>query len=404
MAQTTLSREVGVILLLFYGLGNILGAGIYVLVGKVAGIAGYFSVFAFLLACVIALFTALSYMELASRYPVSAGEAVYVQEGLGSRPLSIAFGLLIAMAGLISAATIAHGFAGYLSQFLLMDKELSILLLIAALVAISIASIKISVVIASLMTVLEIVGLLIIIYYGFDKITSPTIAVSTFVPRFSFADISVIIMGAFLAFYAFLGFEDMVNIAEEVKEPSKTFPIAIILALGISTLLYILIVIIALETLSIEELQASGAPFADIYKRLTGEGPVLISIIGSFAVINGALIQIIMASRIIYGMSAKGWLPSVFAKVSSKTKTPVHATLFVGGVTIVLSLSFDIVALASYTSMLILIVFTVVNISLIRIKSFSDTPEGVLQIPLWVPWTGMVLNVFLIIMELSLGS
>jgi basic amino acid/polyamine antiporter, APA family len=403
MAEVKLSREVGVILLLFYGLGNILGAGIYVLVGKVAGIAGYFSVLSFLLACVIALFTALSYMELASRYPVSAGEAVYVQEGLGSRPLSIAFGLLIATAGLVSAATIAHGFAGYLGQFMQINKEVSILLLIVLLVSISIASIKVSVVIASLMTVLEIAGLLMIIYYGSDKITTPTIAMSAFVPQFTLADISVIVMGAFLAFYAFIGFEDMVNIAEEVKEPSKTFPIAIILALGISTLLYILIVIVSLETLSIEELQSSQAPFADIYTKLTGKSPVLISVIGTFAVVNGALIQIIMASRVIYGMASKGWLPAFFAEVSVKTRTPVQATLFVGGVSIVLSLVFDVVSLASYTSMLILIVFSVVNISLIRIKSSSKTPQGVIQIPLWVPWSGMLLNILLIIIKLLFG-
>ena len=403
MARAKLSREVGVALLLFYGLGNILGAGIYVLVGKVVSIAGYFSVFAFALACVIALFTALSYMELASRYPFSAGEAVYVQEGIGSQTLSVGFGLLIATAGLVSAATIAHGFAGYISQVLEMNRELSILLLIVVLAAISIAGIKISVIIASVMTLLEIAGLLIIIYYGFDTITAPKIPFGSFVPQFSFADLSVIVLGAFLAFYAFLGFEDMVNIAEEVKEPSRTFPIAIALALGISTLLYILIVIVALETLSIKELQESQAPFADIYTRLTGEGPILISLIGSFAVVNGALIQMIMASRIIYGMAAKGWLPSVFSKISMKTKTPVYSTIFVAIVTITLSLLFDIVSLASYSSMLILIVFTVVNISLIRIKSSSVAPEGIVQVPLWVPWTGVILNMFLIIMKLLLG-
>ena len=403
MAQAKLSREVGVALLLFYGLGNILGAGIYVLVGKVVSISGYYSVFAFALACMIAFFTALSYMELASRYPVSAGVAVYVEEGIGFRPLSIGLGLLIATAGLASAATIAHGFAGYLSQFLQMDKELAILFLITVLVAISIAGIKLSVIIASVMTVVEIVGLLIIIYYGFDTITTPKIPFSSFIPQFSFSDLSVIVLGAFLAFYAFLGFEDMVNIAEEVKEPSKTFPIAITLALAISTLLYILIVIVALETLSIEELKRSEAPFADIYTRLTGEGPVLISLIGSFAVVNGALIQMIMASRIIYGMSAKGWLPSLFSKISVKTKTPVYSTIFVGAVTIALSLLFDIVSLASYSSMLILIVFTAVNISLIRIKSSSIAPKGVIQLPLWMPWTGVILNFFLIIMTLSLG-
>ena len=138
MNQVKLSREIGVTLLLFYGLGNILGAGIYVLVGKVAGIAGYFSVLSFLLACIIAVFTALSYTELASRYPVSAGAAVYIQEGLGYKLFSVGFGLLIAAAVLASAATIAHGFAGYLRQFIPIDKELAIFLLIFALVGISV--------------------------------------------------------------------------------------------------------------------------------------------------------------------------------------------------------------------------------------------------------------------------
>ncbi len=401
MAQAKLSREVGIALLLFYGLGNILGAGIYVLVGKVIGIAGYFSILSFLLACVIAIFTAFSYMELASRYPVSAGAAVYIKEGLGSTPLSLVFGLLMATAALVSAAAIAHGFAGYVGQFVEVNKEISMLLLISVLVAIAISSIKISVVFASVLTVFEIIGLLMIIYYGFDKITNPMIVFSEFIPSFRFSDISILFLGAFLAFYAFLGFEDMVNIAEEVKEPSKAFPIAIALALFIATLLYILIVLVALETLSLQELQSSNAPFADIYKKLTGTDPLLISMIGSIAVINGALIQIIMASRIIYGMASNGWLPSFFSKVSSQTKTPVLSTLFVGLVTIVFSLVFDIVALASYTSMLILIVFTLVNISLIKVKSSGPAPKGIVQIPLWVPWCGVALNLLLLIMTLS---
>lgn len=402
MGKTRLSRDVGLILLLFYGLGNILGAGIYVLVGKVAGIAGYFSVLAFLLACIIAVFTALSYMELSSRYPVSAGAAVYIQEGLGYQTLSVTFGLLIGTAALISAAAISHGFAGYLDHFIEIDQDISALLLISILVAIAIVSIKLSVVFASLLTVLEIGGLLIIIYYGFDKIISPQTSFTAFIPEFRFSDLSLVVLGAFLAFYAFLGFEDMVNIAEEVKDPSRTYPLAIILALGISTLLYILIVLIALESLSQSELQESTAPFSDIYQRLTGEPPVLISIIGTFAVINGALIQIIMASRILYGMAAKGWLPSVFSQVYVRTKTPVNATLFVGLVTMLFSLSFDIVALASYTSTLILIVFTLVNLSLIRIKSSVPSPEGVIRIPSWVPWIGMGLNLLLLGMKLIL--
>ncbi len=404
MRQVKLSRKVGLFLLLFYGLGNILGAGIYVLVGKVAGIAGYHSVFAFLLACVIALFTALSYMELASRYPVSAGVALYIQEGIGFKALSVSFGLIIAAAVLISAAAIAHGFAGYLSQIVSIDNTLAMVVLILFLAIIAIIGIKTSVVIASILTVIEISGLLLLIYHGFDKITHPTIRFSEHLPQGNFQDLSVVFLGAFLAFYAFLGFEDMVNIAEEVKEPRKTFPLAIILALGISTLLYVLIIIVALESLSLQELQDSQAPFSDIYAKLTGKDPFVISAIAAFAVLNGALIQIIMASRILYGMAEKGWLPSFLAQLSPWTSTPVSATILVAAATILFALLFDLVDLAGYTSMLILIIFTLVNISLIKIKRREPSPKGVISIPMWVPWCGLALNLLLIGMQLFLDK
>lgn len=400
MTKVKLSREVGMLLLLFYGLGNILGAGIYVLVGKVVGVSGYFSVSAFFLACVIVLFTALSYMELASRYPISAGEAVYIEKGLGYTKLSIGVGLLIATAGMFSAAAISHGFTGYLNQLVPVNKELSIVLLVFVLVAVSIIGIKLSVIVVSILTLIEIFGLVLIIYYGFDNILHPTIAFDAFIPSFRFSDLSSLFFGAFLAFYAFLGFEDMVNIAEEVKEPSKTFPVAIIMALAISTLLYILVVLVALETLTLDELQNSSAPFADIYKRLTGDEAVLISMIGSFAVINGALIQMVMASRIIYGMAKKGWLPSSLAAVSKKTKTPIRATLLVGMITMTFALLYDIVSLASLTSLLILIVFTLVNISLIKIKSVRTPSKGIIEVPVWVPWCAVILNLLLIGMQL----
>lgn len=400
MSRVKLSREIGVFLLLFYGLGNILGAGIYVLVGKVAGISGYFTVFAFLLACIIALFTALSYMELASRYPVSAGAAVYIQEGIGFKPLSIGFGLLIMSAGLLSAATISHGFAGYLNQFVKIDEKIAIVLLIVLLVSISIKGIKASVIAATILTLIEVFGLLLIVYYGFGEITDPSISYTAFVPTFEFSEISLIFFGAFLAFYAFVGFEDMVNIAEEVKEPSKTFPIAITLALAISTVLYVLIVIVALQTLPLDELQKSSAPFSDIYKKLTGQDPIVISIIAIFAVINGALIQIIMGSRILYGMARKGWLYASLAEVSSLTKTPIKATLLAGVITVVFALLFDIVSLASFSSMLTLVIFTLINVSLIRIKHTVPAPKGVIELPLWMPWCGVVLNLLLVGMTL----
>ncbi|PHR58173.1 MAG: amino acid permease [Arcobacter sp.] len=398
--QVKLSRELGLGLLLFYGLGNIVGAGIYVLVGKVAGLAGYLSLLSFIVACVIALFTALSYAELASRYPVSAAEAVYMQEGIGNKFLSIAVGFMIILAGLLSAAVIAQGFVGYLNQFIEINASLAIILLIFILTIISIIGIKQSVVVATVFTVIGLFGLLFIIFLGFDNILHPSVPYVQFSPTLSFTDINVIFLGSFLAFYAFIGFEDMVNVAEEVTEPKKIFPLAIILALAISTLLYILIVLVALQTLSLQALEDSTAPFADMYKSLTGKDPILISIIGIFAIVNGALIQLIMASRMVYGMAKNTWLPSFFTQVSAKTKTPIRASVVVALITIGFSLFLDIVSLASLTSMLILIIFTLVNITLILIKSKKIAPKGIMQVPIWVPYCGVVLNLVLISMKL----
>jgi len=396
MIKSKLSRELGVALLLFYGLGNILGAGIYVLVGKVAGVAGYSSVLSFVVACIIAIFTALSYMELASRYPVSSGEAVYIKEGIGSKNLAIASGIFIALAGLISAAALSHGFVGYLSEFISIPVPFSITMIILLLVLLSIKGIKASIIMASIFTAIEIFGLLLIIYFGFDNIINPNIPYTQFIPEFDITEVGIIFLGSFLAFYAFIGFEDMVNVAEEVKNPTQTFPRAILLALIISTILYILIILVALQSLELEQLVLSKAPLSDIYQNISGYDPIIISIIGLFAVINGALIQIIMASRVVYGLSSKGWLPKYFARVSNVTKTPVEATVLVGIVTVVFALFFDLVTLAGFTSMLILIIFTLVNIALIRIKKIKPKVEGVIEIPVWIPWCGVILNLLLI--------
>ncbi len=396
MIKSKLSRELGVALLLFYGLGNILGAGIYVLVGKVAGVAGYSSVLSFVVACIIAIFTALSYMELASRYPVSSGEAVYIKEGIGSKNLAIASGIFIALAGLISAAALSHGFVGYLSEFISIPVPFAITMIILLLVLLSIKGIKASIITASIFTAIEIFGLLLIIYFGFDNIINPNIPYTQFIPEFDIAEVGIIFLGSFLAFYAFIGFEDMVNVAEEVKNPTQTFPRAILLALIISTILYILIILVALQSLELEQLVSSKAPLSDIYQNISGYNPMIISIIGLFAVINGALIQIIMASRVVYGLSSRGWLPKYFSRVSNVTKTPVEATVLVGIVTVVFALFFDLVTLAGFTSMLILIIFTLVNIALIRIKKIKPKVEGVIEIPVWIPWCGVILNLLLI--------
>ena len=398
--KSSLSREVGLWLLCFYGLGNILGAGIYVLIGKVAGHAGYFTLISFFIAGLVASFTAFTYAELSSRFPVAAGVAVYLQEGFGKAWLSVISGLAIAMAGMLSAATIVKGFAGYAQVFLTFPAEIIVGIILSILVLIAIWGVAESVKTAAFLTLLEIIGLLIIITLGYghlDKIPE----ITSKLPAITEGEIwPGIVIGAFLAFYAFLGFEDMVNIAEETKNPERNMPKAIIFALVISTILYALVAISAMLIMSPDRLAASDAPLADVFQIATGKSPVLITVISLCAVINGALIQIIMATRVFYGMSNRQWLPDILGYIHPKTQTPVIATILVGLIIFVLTTWFPLVTLASYSSFLILIVFMLVNLALLRIKQQPAKPEARIY-PVWVPVCGATGSLLLLIGKLA---
>lgn len=302
--KAKLQRRVGFWLLTFYGLGNILGAGIYVLIGKVAGEAGFLAPVSFLLAAAVAAFTALTYSELSARFPVAAGEAVYLEKAFSLPALSFITGLLITFAGLFSAATIALGFAGYAQVYASLSTPALVILLMLGLGGLAIWGISQSVIAASLLTLVEIVGLLSVLFLlpGHE----PEMLAALDALQSSDWTVGGLVAGAFLAFYAYVGFEDMVNIAEEVREPEKNMPRAIIAALVISTLLYAAVVFAAVSLVVPAQLAASDAPLAEVFRQ--GDiSPAFITLVGMFAVINGALIQIIMASRILYGMSSRGW-------------------------------------------------------------------------------------------------
>jgi amino acid transporter len=210
-------------------------------------------------------------------------------------------------------------------------------------------------------------------------------------------------MGAFMAFYAYIGFEDMVNVAEEVKEPQRTLPLAILLALAISTLLYFLVSLVATLSIPVEALVRSDAPLALIYQSATGREPVLITQIALVAVVNGALIQIIMAARVFYGMAAQGWLPAVFsglARVHAITRTPLLATGLVTTVVLVMALWLPLLTLARITSFIVLLVFALVNLALLVIKRRNPRPVGVSVYPLWLPALALLMTVLLLGLEL----
>jgi amino acid transporter len=207
---------------------------------------------------------------------------------------------------------------------------------------------------------------------------------------------SGVFAGAFLAFYAFIGFEDMVNIAEEVRDPAVTIPRGIMLAFAISTVIYVLLVAVAVITVLPAVLAESDAPLVVVCEAVPGCAPVMISLIG-LTVINGALIQIIMASRIFYGMSRSGWLPRFLASVHSVRRTPVVATLIAGGIALLLALTLPFVSLAKLTSALVLTVFVLVNAALIVIKRRGEPPAEVTPVSIWVPVAGLLGSLVILI-------
>jgi amino acid transporter len=240
-----------------------------------------------------------------------------------------------------------------------------------------------------------------VIYVGFGDISWDAKTLHSFIPPMNFTLINAIILGAFLAFYAFIGFEDMVNIAEEVKDPSNTMPKAIIITLMIATLVYIIIALVSISVLSADELSNTNAPLAKVYETAANSDAAILSLIAMFAVINGALVQIIMASRIFYGMSKQRWIPGFLSIVHPQTQTPINATILAGLIVFILSTSFPIVTLAQSSSFLIFIVFTLVNISLIRIKHKDPHPEGIRTYPIAIPITAIVLNLILLGFQFS---
>jgi len=386
--QTDLKRSLSLPLVTFYGIGTILGAGIYVLVGKVAGFAGMFTPFAFLLAAFLAALSAFSYAELSARFPMSAGEAVYVQEGLGWRQLSIVVGVTIVLVGTISVATLVHGFVGYFQVFFAVPPVVVIIAMTLLTGLVVAWGINESVIIASLMTLLEIGGLLLIIWVGHTSLADLPVRWPEMVPPLELSAWGGIAAGSFIAFYAFIGFEDIVNVAEEVRDPRRNLPRAIVIALVVTSLFYFAVAVVSILTLLPAELARTDAPLAELYREVTGREPVVITIISLVSVLNGVLIQMIMASRVLYGMSRQGWLPPFLGQVSPLTRTPLIATGIVTGLVLLFALWLPLLSLARLTSYIILIVFALINLSLWQIKLRAPQPADIRTVPLWVPVIG----------------
>lgn len=390
--QPTLRRRLSLPMIVLYGLGTTIGGGIYVLVGTVAGRAGLYAPLSFVVAALMVAFTAFSFAELSSRFPKSAGEAVFIKEGLNIPALAIIVGYLVVFNGIVSSAALTEGFVGYFQSLIPVPKWAAVVGVITLIGLLACWGIGESVMIASVVTVIEIGGLVLILWVCRASFLEPVAIAETLLPPFDPSVWAGIMAGSFLAFYAFIGFEDMVNVAEEVKNPERTLPLAIILTLSLTTLIYLLVVVAVILSVPLEELAASNTPLMLVYESRTGQSGKIVSLISILAVLNGALIQIIMASRVLYGMAVQGWCHQWCQYIHPLTRTPVFATLAIVSFTVMLALTFEIDILAQTVSFIILLIATLANLSLYRIKQRDTEKREGLDLPRWAPLTGFAIS------------
>ena len=405
--EPALRRTIGPAQMALYGLGSMLGAGIYGLIGKAAGQAGNAVWLAFVVALVAALLTALSYASLGSRYPRAAGAAYVTERAYGFQLLSFMVGIALVCSGLTSIATQSQVFAANLAAlFGLKDVPLSWLALgfLLILTGIVFRGIRELIWINVLCTLVEAGGLLLVIvagasYWGsVDYLATPT------VPGGDHAAL-LVMQAAVLAFFAFIGFEDMINVAEETREPERTVPLGLLLAMGGAAVIYIGVAVTAVSVVPWAELAEAPGPITAVMERAAPSiPPVVFTTITLFAVANTALVNYVTASRLIYGMSRQGLLPARLGSVHAARRTPHIAVATLLLVLAPLALLGTITELAAATVLLLLLVFMVVNGALFILKGRKGEKVGRFEIPRAIPALGALVCLVLIAVRVTTGD
>lgn len=403
----TLRRSVGPFQLTLYGLGSMLGSGIYGLIGQAAGQTGNAVWLAFLVAMVAALLTALSYASLGSRYPRAGGAAYVVERAFGMPLLSFVVGLAVVCSGLTSIATQSQVFAVNLGAMLgltflpVWAIAVGFLLIVAGLV---LRGIRESMWVNVVCTLIEAAGLLLVIAVGIPYWGSVNLLETPSLPGGD-ALIVLAIQGAVLTFFAFIGFEDTLNVAEECRDPQRTIPIALISAMVLGAMIYVAVAITAVSVVPWQELATAPAPLAEVMERAAPAIPALIFTgITLFAVGNTALVNYVTSSRMVYGMARQGLLPKGLGKVHDRTQTPHIATSALLVLLIPLAFFGSIAELASATVLLLLVVFAIVNGALLVLQGRIGEARGKFEVPRWVPALGVLVCIALIVVRVSTGD
>jgi APA family basic amino acid/polyamine antiporter len=401
-----LRRGIGPWLLLFFVLGDIVGAGIYALVGEVGGLIGGAIWAAFLCAFVLAIFTAGSYAEMVTKYPRAGGSATYVNNAFRRPFVSFMVAFAVMASGITSACTLTLAFRGdYLNQFISVPTIGAAIVFMLLITGINFYGISESVRINVILTCVEITGLVLIVLIGVAALSAGTGDPGR---AFEFKEgtsvLGAILAGTVLAFYALIGFDDSVNVAEETQHPSRNYPRAIFGALLLAGVIYLLVTFTASMVVPTGILAESSGPLLEVVER----GPIaiptkLFAAIALLAVSNGALINMIMASRIIYGMGDQGVMPTVFSNVHPGRRTPWISILFTAVIALVVLVTVGrndeaLSTLGSTTVVLLLLAFVMVNISVLVLRRDQVGHEH-FRAPTAFPVLGAVVALALLIYQ-----
>ncbi|MGB3351314.1 MAG: APC family permease [Mycobacterium sp.] len=412
--QPELKRVMGPGLLLLFVVGDILGTGVYALLGDVAGEVGGAAWLPFLIAFVIATITAFSYLELVTKYPQAAGAALYAHKAFGIHFVTFLVAFIVMCSGITSASTASRAFAANFFEGVDYDApKLAVaalaLMFMGGLAAINYRGVGESVKLNVVLTIVEITGLIVVIMVGFWAFTggadvdfSRVVAFETGEDKSTFLAVTA---ATSLAFFAMVGFEDSVNMAEETKDPVNTFPKILLSGLGIAGVVYILVSIVAVALVPVGQLQESDTPLVEVVKAGAPGLPIddILPFITMFAVSNTALINMLMASRLIYGMARQRVLPSVLGSVHPTRRSPWVAILFTTviafGLIIYVSTfasSDAISVLGGTTSLLLLAVFAVVNVAVLVLRRDVQAAGGHFKTPTALPVVGFLASLYLV--------
>ena len=362
-------------MLIFYGTGMILGAGIYSIIGKAAAQTGETLWLGFIFAGVAALLTALSYAELSTMFPKAGAEFVYLREAFKNRKwIGSTAGIAMAFSGAATAAAVALAFAGYLNQFVESPQSLVALAVLLVFSGIAIVGIRASGWVTVGSTLIEVGGLIFIIYLGvtsekFGEVLSAAPHLGT-------------LAGSALIIFSFFGFENIANLAEETKNPERDLPKAILISVMISTVLYVLVSISALALLTPEKLAASDAPLMSVASVISENYAQILGAIALFSTANTALISLIGASRILYSMGEAKALPDAAAKILPKRKTPWIASLVILTAAALLLPLGKLETVASVSSLATMLAFLSVNVALIALRYSQSSKQRSFRVPL----------------------